>query len=275
MKAELREIRGIKTYVERHGDRQLPTVLLLHGFTGSTSTWQETIKTLTAAYHVVAVDLIGHGRTEAPLDPARYCMEEQIKDLHQLLEDLQIERPIVLGYSMGGRVALGYTATYPDQVASLLLESSSPGLRIEEERQARSEADAKLAARIEQHGIEKFVDFWQEIPLFSTQKKLSDEQRLAVRNERLSQQTTGLANSLRGIGTGKQQSYWDDLARIELPVFLLTGSEDTKFVGIAREMEKYLPNVQHETIKDAGHAIHVEKPRQFATMIKSYLKAIN
>ncbi|PIC64263.1 2-succinyl-6-hydroxy-2,4-cyclohexadiene-1-carboxylate synthase [Sporosarcina sp. P13] len=272
MKAELREIRGIKTYVERHGDGQSPTILLLHGFTGSTSTWQEVIKILSATYQVVVVDLIGHGRTEAPIDPARYRMDEQIEDLHQLLEELQIVRPIVLGYSMGGRVALGYTATYPDQVASLLLESSSPGLRTDEERQARSEADAKLAERIEREGIKEFVNFWQDIPLFHSQKKLSDEQRLAVRTERLSQQTIGLANSLRGIGTGSQRSYWDDLKRIELPVFLLTGSEDTKFVTIAREMEKHLPNVQHETIKDAGHAIHVEKPRQFATMIKSYLK---
>ncbi|EGQ21475.1 2-succinyl-6-hydroxy-2,4-cyclohexadiene-1-carboxylate synthase [Sporosarcina newyorkensis 2681] len=274
MKAEVMDIRGIQTYVERHGDEQLPAIVLLHGFTGSTDTWRETIDILLTQHHVITVDLIGHGRTASPTEPERYQMNEQIEDLHQLLADLHIEQPILLGYSMGGRVALGYAATYSDQIAGLILESSSPGLGTEAERTTRCVADAKLAERIENEGIEKFIDFWQEIPLFHSQKKLSDEKQLAVRLERLKQQPLGLANSLRGIGTGRQPSYWDELTHFEFPVLLITGSEDEKFENIAREMKRLLPNALHETIKDAGHAIHVEKPRQFATMIKSYLKTV-
>lgn len=268
------DIRGIQTYVERHGDEQLPPIVLLHGFTGSTDTWREMIDILLTQHHVITVDLIGHGRTASPTEPERYQMNEQIEDLHQLLADLHIEQPILLGYSMGGRVALGYAATYSDQIAGLILESSSPGLGTEAERTTRCVADAKLAERIENEGIEKFVDFWQEIPLFHSQKKLSDEKQLAVRLERLKQQPLGLANSLRGIGTGRQPSYWDELTHLAFPVLLITGSEDEKFENIAREMKRLLPNALHETIKDAGHAIHVEKPRQFATMIKSYLKTV-
>ncbi|WP_232319205.1 2-succinyl-6-hydroxy-2,4-cyclohexadiene-1-carboxylate synthase [Sporosarcina ureae] len=274
MTTELLTIRGIETHIARYGDELLPPIVMLHGFTGSTATWQETIEQLVTDYHVVAIDLIGHGKTEAPETITRYKMEEQIKDLYEVLQKLEIEKPILLGYSMGGRVALGYTATYPEKVTSLVLESSSPGLRTSEQRLARRTADNKLADKIEQQGMPEFVDFWQEIPLFHTQKKLSESQRQAVRNERLCQRPTGLANSLRGIGTGSQPSYWQTLEQLSLPVLLVTGSEDEKFETIAQEMMKNLPNARHETIKNAGHAIHVEKPQQFATMIKSFLKTV-
>ena len=125
MTTELLTIRGIDTHVARYGDELLPTIVMLHGFTGSTATWQETIEGLVTDYHVVAIDLIGHGKTEVPETIIRYKMEEQIKDVYEVLQKLEIEKPILLGYSMGGRVALGYTATYPEKVRSLVLESSS------------------------------------------------------------------------------------------------------------------------------------------------------
>ncbi|WP_233191557.1 2-succinyl-6-hydroxy-2,4-cyclohexadiene-1-carboxylate synthase [Sporosarcina sp. P18a] len=274
MTTELLTIRGIDTHVARYGNKQLPTIVMLHGFTGSTATWQQTIEVLAVDYHIVAVDLIGHGKTEAPETSTRYKMEEQVKDLYEILQKLEIKQPILLGYSMGGRVALGYTATYPEKVTGLILESSSPGLCTTEQQIARRTADSKLADRIEQQGMIEFVDFWQEIPLFHSQKKLSESQQQAVRSERLDQRPTGLANSLRGIGTGSQPSYWQTLEQLSLPVLLITGSEDEKFETIAQEMLKRLPNARHETIKDAGHAIHVEKPQQFATMIKSFLKTV-
>lgn len=275
MKTEQLKIRGIQTYAECHGNKKSSALILLHGFTGSSATWRNLAAALSQRYYVIAVDLIGHGRTESPESPERYRMQEQVEDLHLLLQHLEAEKPFVLGYSMGGRIALSYTAAYPDEVSALILESSSPGLRTADERTARSEADEKLAERIENDGIEKFVDFWQEIPLFQTQKKLSSEQRLAVRKERLSQNPAGLANSLRGIGTGSQPSNWELLERLPIPVLLITGSLDEKFEKIAENMARMLPDAQHESVENAGHAIHVEKPLQFATMIKSYLEQHN
>lgn len=274
MKTDILTIRGNATHVARYGNEQLPTIVMLHGFTGSTTTWREIIEPLSADYHLVTVDLVGHGKTAVPGTVERYSMEQHIADLREVLHQLEIVQPILLGYSMGGRVALGYTVTYPEDVACLILESSSPGLRTAEERSARRTSDAKLADRLEHEGIKKFVDFWQDIPLFHSQKKLSATQQQAIRNERLNQRPEGLANSLRGLGTGSQPSYWQELSQLTLPVLLLTGSEDVKFEEIAQDMMQNLPNARHETIIDAGHAIHVEKPQQFATMIKSYLKTV-
>ena len=264
-------VRGITIHVEIFGDEQLPTLIFLHGFTGSTVTWREVIELIGDEYRVICVDLTGHGKTTVPNDPVRYSMEQQILDLEELVKTLDLDKFTLIGYSMGGRVALAYTSTYPERITTLILESSSPGLKTEGERIARKEADAKLADSLKTEGLKNFIDFWENISLFDTQKKLSHDKRLAIRNERLSQKETGLANSLLGIGTGSQPSYWDELSTIKCPVLLVTGEFDKKFVDISREMQLLFPFVRHETIKQAGHAIHVEKSLIFATMIKEHI----
>lgn len=267
-------VRGIDIHVEIFGDEGRPTLLFLHGFTGSTVTWREVSKLLEAQYRIICVDLTGHGKTTVPKDPDRYSMEQQILDLEDLVKILGIDTFTLIGYSMGGRVALGYTTTYPERITTLILESSSPGLKTIAERMARIEADTTLAEKLKTEGLQAFIDFWENVPLFDTQKKLTQDKRLAIRNERLSQNKMGLVNSLKGIGTGSQPSYWEALSTIRCPVLLITGEFDKKFVAISREMQLLFPFVRHETINQAGHAIHVEKSRIFATMIKEHISCI-
>ncbi|MEK5037499.1 2-succinyl-6-hydroxy-2,4-cyclohexadiene-1-carboxylate synthase [Sporosarcina sp. FSL K6-3457] len=264
-------IRGIDIHVAMNDDDSLPTIVLLHGFTGSTATWQEVIELFKGRFRTVAIDLTGHGKTAMPEDIARYSMEQQVEDLEALFNMLSLERFTLLGYSMGGRVALAYTVQYPRRVTSLILESSSPGLKTAEERADRKAADSRLADRIVADGLPAFVDFWERIPLFDSQRGLSEEKKLAVREERLNQCEMGLANSLRGIGTGSQPSYWQQLHALNLAVLLITGELDIKFVNIAREMMSYFSNARHETIVHVGHAIHVENPAVFATMVEKHI----
>lgn len=264
-------VRGQQVYVKISGSDNLPIIVFLHGFTGSTTTWTTVMNLLDKKYRCVAIDLIGHGKSTVPKDYDRYSMDEQLQDLEVVAEKLKLSKFTLVGYSMGGRVALAYTLRYPKRVSSLVLESSSPGLKKESERLERKKADANLSLRIIQNGIEEFVDFWEEIALFNSQKKLSTDVQKVVREERLSQSETGLSNSLLGIGTGSQPSYWDELSTINIPVLLITGELDKKFVQISKEMLNLLPLVEHRTQKDTGHAIHVEKPVLFATMVREHI----
>lgn len=264
-------IRGLDVHVVIEGEASLPTIVFLHGFSGSVQTWSEVTPYLQDQFRVVCIDLIGHGKTTAPTDSKRYRMDEQTADLELVFEQLNLKSFTLVGYSMGGRIALAYTSDYPKRVKSLIVESASPGLANEEDRITRRKSDEKLAAKIVDEGIESFVNFWEEIPLFDSQKRLPQKRRNQVRKERMCQQERGLANSLRGIGTGSQPSYWEKLQRITIPVLLVTGEFDKKFIGISQEMKRFLLNGQELTVNDAGHAIHVEKPTLFATMIKKYL----
>ena len=251
------EVRGVQYGVQVEGGGR--PLLLLHGFTGSSRNWAPLLPKLTASHKVIAPDLLGHGRTEAPSDPARYQMAEASADLLALLQQLDIDQVDVVGYSMGGRLALHFACTYPKVVRTLTLESSSPGLADESGRAARKSADDSLGGRIERESLEAFVDFWQGLKLWDSQIRLPVEVRDRVRALRLENRPLGLANSLRGMGTGVQPDLWPYLATLSMPVQLLTGEFDAKFVGIAQEMSRLIRQVRHQTILEAGHTVHLEQ----------------
>jgi len=243
-------------------------VVLLHGFTGSTATWSEFIFNWKEQFQIIVVDLPGHGKTKTQ---SPRTLEACCADLNQLFTSLQLDSVHLVGYSMGGRTALSFAMLYPERIASLTLESASPGLASEAERQERIEKDEKLAQRIEQDGIMKFVDFWENIALFDTQKKLPAAIRQEIREERTGQAADGLTQSLRHMGTGKQPSLWGQLNAFKKPVLLLVGTEDEKFVGINKMMEKQLETSKFASVKNAGHAIHVEQPEIFGKLVSEFI----
>lgn len=258
----------------RHESSRREPALLLHGFTGSTATWAPVWDELAAAGPLLAVDLLGHGRTAAPADPRRYRMEEQVADLLALLDRLGCHRVHLVGYSMGGRVALGLAAAAPDRVASLVLESSSPGLRDPAERAARRRADEELARRIEAEGVESFARHWEGLPLFAGLRRLPPALRAAVRATRLNQRPQGLANSLRGIGAGVQPPLWDRLPALAMPVLCLAGAADAKYAALAAAMAACLPRGRAVTVPGAGHTVHLEDPAGFVREVRAFWEAV-
>lgn len=249
-------------------------LLLLHGFTGSKETWRSFLSSWSKHFRVIAVDLLGHGKTEHPVDEARYNIEVVAHDLLILVDSIHAEQVHILGYSMGGRLAVTFASLYPKRVRSLVLESTTAGLEEKEEREARVQKDRKLANFIETAGIPAFVDKWEAVPLFASQKRLSKSSRDRLRNERLRNNEIGLANSLRGMGTGVQPSCWHRLHKFQMPVLLLCGEYDEKFIGILSRMEYMLPNARIIQISDAGHAIHVEQPEKFDTIVMGFLNSL-
>jgi 2-succinyl-6-hydroxy-2,4-cyclohexadiene-1-carboxylate synthase len=262
-------INGVKYAYDVSGSGE--ALLLLHGFTGSKETWKPFINGWSKQYKVIAVDIIGHGDTESPGDSSRYDIEYIAKDMIMLLDVLNVDKAHVLGYSMGGRLALTIAYLYSSRVHSLILASTTAGIRTEEERIVRREQDAILAMNIELFGVEEFVNGWECIPLFESHNRLPLEKKEALRAERLNQSPTGLANSLLGMGTGSQSSWWDILYTVDLPVMVLCGEWDSKFCVLANELEESLPNAKKIKILQAGHAIHVEQPEKFDTMVMDYL----
>lgn len=244
-------------------------LLLLHGFTGSKDTWSPVAARLSAHFTVITMDLPGHGKTKCDMPKT---METFADDLASLLDHLQIKTCHVLGYSMGGRTALSFAMYYPDYVDTLILESASAGLQTEEERALRIAHDTKLANRLLVDGVQAFVDFWESIPLFDTQKRLPQETREKIRKERLSQSKTGLSNSLLHMGTGVQPCWWDTLHKLTMPVLLLAGGEDQKFVKLNKKMLAQLKHATLMMVEGAGHTIHVEQAEEFVKIVIAFIK---
>lgn len=247
------------------------TVLLLHGFTGSGSDWDGLAHDLRAVgYRILAPDLPGHGANLPPA-PDDYTINAAGAQLANLIARTGDGPVHLLGYSMGGRLALHFALHHPEMVRSLLLESASPGLAGPEERAARVASDNALADRIEREGIPAFVAFWESLPLWKSQERLSDEARLWLHEKRLRNDAAGLAESLRGMGTGTQPSLWDRLGELAMPVLLLAGAEDEKFIAIARQMAEHIPQARLEIVGQAGHTIHLEQPHDFSRRIQAFL----
>lgn len=262
-------IRGVSYHIEMKGQGQ--PLLLLHGFTGSLNTWQFFESTCSDHFKLVMIDIIGHGKTDCPADPQRYTMREASKDIVVLLDQFHLDRVHVLGYSMGGRLALSFASLFPERVRSLILESASPGLRTAAERKARRIHDQDLAESIMKDGILSFVDSWENVPLFDTQKRLPQSIQDNVRKERLSNRKEGLSCSLLGMGTGSQPPLWGRLHELSFPVLLITGQLDPKFSTIAGEMKQLLRNAEFKSVPGAGHNVHLEKAVIFSDIVRSFL----
>ncbi|WP_347549183.1 2-succinyl-6-hydroxy-2,4-cyclohexadiene-1-carboxylate synthase [Pseudalkalibacillus hwajinpoensis] len=248
------------------------TIVLLHGFTGNALTWESFINKWSSSYRIIAIDLIGHGESSKPADASLYTMEAMSRFLKEILDICRLDHVHLLGYSMGGRLALSFAMQYPSYVKTLLLESSSPGLRTVEEREERIRKDYALARKILDEGMLEFVSYWETIPLFSSQQHLSEALKSELREQRITNSEVGLANSLIGMGTGAQPSYWESLHELGIPVLLLTGEYDNKFISIAKRMASAIPRADIVQINDAGHTIHVEQTQIFDKMVVAFLE---
>ncbi len=234
-------------------------MILLHGFTGSSASWGDRlIDGLTSAgIQPVLVDLPGHGRHVREADPAAFTLDGALG----LISAAGGADPApVLGYSMGGRLALAYAVRHPERVSHLILESASPGLETESDRADRRASDEALAMRLETEGIEAFMELWKALPIFGSQRALPQEVRAALQARRLLNDPGSLAAALRGLGTGVLPSYWGDLAKLQVPTLIVVGELDDKFVGIGKKVASLLPDARLAVVPGAGHAVHLERP---------------
>jgi 2-succinyl-6-hydroxy-2,4-cyclohexadiene-1-carboxylate synthase len=254
---------------------QTQTLVLLHGFTGSSASWAgEFTRPGSAHRRLIALDMPGHGQSSAPTDVTRYQMEQCQADILTVLQALGVQKheAILLGYSMGGRIALALA--FSDFFRALILESASPGLADPLSREQRRLSDNALADRIENEGVAAFVTYWESLPLFASLRNLPPETQAALHAQRLNNRALGLANSLRGIGTGVQPALHARLHSLHIPVLLLAGELDQKFGQIAHSMAQQLPQARLQIVPGSGHTTHLERPDIFAQLVDEFCQNI-
>ncbi|RMH76647.1 MAG: 2-succinyl-6-hydroxy-2,4-cyclohexadiene-1-carboxylate synthase [Calditrichaeota bacterium] len=262
--------RAKRLYYTSEGDPKHPPILFLHGFMGSGEDWAEIVAALKDRFYCLSVDLPGHGRSadfspELPRD-----MPHTAAAVMEVVKALP-ERPAYLvGYSMGGRLALYVALHYPQHFAGVVLESASPGLKTAAERAGRIHRDEQLARRLEGEDFAAFLEAWYRQPLFASLGKHPRYPELIARRLRTNPDPRALARALREMGTGRQPSLWDELPRMKMPLLLVVGENDPKFSALAREMAARCPTAQVAVIKDAGHNVHFEQPEVFARTVAGF-----
>lgn len=243
-------------------------VTFLHGFTQSGRGWAEVTGLLTGR-RAVAPDIRGHGRTRLrPGSP--HTMDACLGDLEAIWDAEGIERTHLVGYSMGGRLALHAAAARPGRLLSLTTIGAHAGLA-PELREGRRGGDEGLAARIEQRGVGEFVKYWSGLPLFKGLDRRGPSFRAALDAERRRNTPAGLAASLRGMGAGAMEPVWDRLGGVTCPCLFVAGAEDHGYAHEARRLAASVPNGRAEIVPRAGHAVQLERPQAFVALLQAHL----
>lgn len=245
-----------------------PAVLFIHGFTGRGTDWAPFLRAIHKnGYMSVVVDLLGHGRSDAPSDPTRHAVERQAADLAEILRLDRAVPAIVVGYSMGARLALRLAVTEPTLVRGLILESPSAGIADRRERATRVADDTRLADQLEQEGLDAFMSTWEGAPIFASERRLPPAVQGRIRAARRRNRAEGLAASLRGAGQGVMEPLVDRLKTIGCPTFVIAGGLDPTGIERARVVAGRIPTVRMVILPDRGHAPHRESPARFRRLL--------
>lgn len=255
------------------GNPAHPPVVMLHGFLGTGADWTPVAESLAETHYVLCPDLPGHGAHECTA-PISFELIASALDAFMMHHDLT--STALVGYSLGGRVALHFAASFPERVSRLVLESASPGLADEHVRTSRCQHDDALADELlalpDEEAFKAWLCQWYSAPLWETLHQVSGRVEALVA-ERAGAAPTGLAIALRSLSVGRQPSLWSQLAEIACPVLLIAGARDHKYVEIAEHMMEVNPAFAHMPFSGCGHNVHLEAPGAYTTVLKSFLTA--
>ncbi|MDY7093209.1 MAG: alpha/beta fold hydrolase [Acidobacteriota bacterium] len=272
-------------------------LVLIHGFIGSPVFWQPLLAELPRelARRALTPTVCGHGTPNYPAPPApapegstqpgpdsfnnevdrlaewiREHRDQPSKARQGSQKPLRNQRPgrkakiDLVGYSQGGRLALGLLTRHQQLFRRAVIIGTHPGLSSAEDRRRRREADETWAQLLETEGLEAFLNAWEALPHFSTQ---TPEQRASLRAFRQHLDPVQLARALRAVGLGAMPDHRPLLPTVEVPVTLVAGELDTKFTALAHEMEDLLPRGAAVVIPGTGHNPVLEAPRAIARLI--------
>lgn len=255
--------------VFQYGSPGNPVILFLHGFLGRKEDWNEIISSLSTDFRSIATDLPGHGENH-PGNDRSYTMSGCAGTIMTLLDDLNLPDVRLVGYSMGGRLALYLAVNHPGRFSRVVIESASPGLREKPERSQRVKQDEELAERILHQPAAEFIHDWYNQPLFAGLQDHREQLRRIV-SDRQNYRPEGLIRSLRGMGTGAQPSLWNSLGKLSVPICFIAGEDDEKFMRTGREMADLCPSSRLHIIRGSSHVVHMERPIEFAKVVRSFL----
>ncbi|MBX3185234.1 MAG: alpha/beta fold hydrolase [Polyangiaceae bacterium] len=212
---------------------------------------------------VLAPPLVGHHG-----GPSAACrFEEEVERIVRLIDEAKLGQVHLLGYSLGGRLALGVALRAPELLCGLSLIGVSPGLDDPRARAERREADEGWCRLLAERGLGAFIEAWSALPLWDTQRGLVAERLTHQRRERERHTAEGLVTSLRSVGLGQMPGYSSALEKLRLPVSLMVGALDSKYVALAERMQRALPRASLHVVPRAGHNLLIEAPEQVAAVL--------
>ncbi|XP_043715830.1 protein PHYLLO, chloroplastic isoform X2 [Telopea speciosissima] len=280
------KVREAGKYIHMMQDK---VIIFLHGFLGTGEDWIPIMKSLSVTARCISVDLPGHGESQI-----QNCANEEGKVessvsievvadvLHKLIQEITPGRVVLVGYSMGARVALYMALRCSKKIGGAVIISGSPGLKDEAMRKIRTAQDDSKARYLSAHGLQCFLDMWYAGDIWNSLRNHPYFGQI-VESRAHHDDVSALAKALSGLSVGRQPSLWEDLKQCTKPLLFIVGEKDRKFKEIAHQMCQEISNNPgnkdnegkkiHEMIEvsDCGHAVHVESPLSVINSLRKLL----
>ncbi|KAL6529268.1 hypothetical protein OROGR_014891 [Orobanche gracilis] len=261
-------------------------VVFLHGFLGTGEDWVPVMKAMSSSTRCIAIDLPGHGGSKLQYQDINgseqfdLSIDVVVDILCKVLNSIT-QKVILVGYSMGARIALYTALKCSDQVERAVIISGSPGLIDDDDRAIRKAKDDFRASTLVSNGLEFFTQAWYAEEMWASLRSHSHFNQIVSSRSRHNDLQT-LGRVLSDLSIGRQLSLWEDLKHCKVPLQLIVGENDVKFKKIAREMHT---QIGHENgnrnspsiteIPNAGHAVHLENPLALITALRQFIKREN
>lgn len=274
-------LNGIRHFVRTAGVSSLPSadedergrtpLVLLHGFMQDSRIWAFVLDKLAKDRPVYALDFAGFGKSDAPAGTLPYRVEETVAALRDLVDLVGDERGRVhlMGYSMGGRMALAFVQAQGERVASLILESAGLGEDTPEARASVNARDAAWIERLRTCTVEEFVDYWEGLPLFATQKDMDPAARSLIREIRLSCDVDVLSRCIQGAGQHAMPYFAEAVRAFRMPILYVAGIQDEKYTKVALRLAARGDAVC--SLLSCGHSPHLEQPASLCDHVRPFL----
>lgn len=256
-------------YIES-GDPNGVPFLFLHGFMAHSGIWKPVMEQLPDSIYAVAVDLPGHGKTTADLNNLDF---ESLSDALDEFISTHFNRPIILlGYSLGGRIALYTALKYPERFFGLILESTTPGIEDSKAREKRILEDQAKAEKLRNTEIRNYLNDWYKLPVFASLQQRPDLIEKII-NKKSGNDPNALAEVVVRLSPGRQKSLWNDLVRWDKPTLVMAGELDEKFCAVAKRMAPRIKESDLKIIPGAGHIVHLENHKDFMSALNFFLSS--
>ena len=249
----------MKLNIKKIGESHNPPFIFLHGLMGEGEDWYELAKYFSDKYYCLLVDLPGHGKSTSEVSG--------FKALAKLILDSvnQNDKLNVIGYSMGGRVALYLILNFPNLFNKAVIESASPGIQSQNEREKRYKSDLDLFSNI--RGFRSFLEEWYENPIFGDLKGLKEP----IIERKLENDPIRLKKTIKALSVGIQPNFWERIKKLKVPTLYLSGEKDLKYTQIGKDLAKLSPAITNKVINNSGHITHLQNKKEFKSQIENYL----